>query len=226
MSPKSTKVLEDKNMKNKINSKLSLTIIGILLGSLIGFLITFSVMRSPKQPIENPRIMKFGDITINAEIPSDANDTYAEELTLKKDDKIFLYAFRNSLNKVPRLHLADGDRGIILTLYASKEPGKWKNVCYCTPDMIGDEYFDLDFDGKFDVKVSFGNNNELLSYHIYYDGVWRKIEGMLEQRNWKQRRLISGSDVFIFKGNSGWQLIDKNRIDPNIAMRIKKEGAR
>jgi hypothetical protein len=65
-------------MKSKINSKLSLTIIGILLGSLIGCMVTFSIMRNPKISIENPRIMKFGDITISAEIPSDANDTYAE----------------------------------------------------------------------------------------------------------------------------------------------------
>jgi len=213
-------------MKNKINSKLSLMILGILIGSLLGCVVTFSIMRSPKQSIENPRIMKFGDITISAEIPSDANDTYAEELTLKKNDKIFLYAFRNSLNKVPRLHLADGDRGIILTLYASKEPGKWKNVSYCTPDMIGDHYTDIDFDGKFDVKVLFGTNNEWLSYHIYYYGVWRKIVGMLEQRNvGRPRNAISGSDIFTFYKDTGWQLYEKSKIDPNILMRIKKEAA-
>jgi len=203
-------------MKKSIRSKLACMLVGILLGCLIGCVVTLSIMRTPKQSIKNPRIMKFGDITISAEIPSDANDTYAEELTLKKNDKIFLYAFRNSLNKVPRLSLADGDHGIILMLYASKETGKWNNVCYSTPDMIGDEYIDIDFDGKFDIKVSFGNNSEVLSSHINYNGVWKKIDGLLEQHNvGRPRNAISGSDIFTYHKDSGWQLDNTSKSEPN-----------
>ncbi len=198
-------------MKNIINSKLSLTIVGVLLGCLIGSVITFSIMRIPKQSIENPRIMKFGDITISALVPNDANDMYAEELTLYKNDREFLFTTRNSLDEVHNLCLGDGPHNFILSLEASKKPGKWRIASYGSLDPKCEQYVDINFDGQFDVRALMNKNEEIISRYIYYDGVWKQAESSQKYKN----KAVSGSDIFTFHKDYGWQLDDTSKNEPN-----------
>jgi hypothetical protein len=205
-----THFLEEKNMEHSIRLKLTFTLIGILLGFLIGCVVTFSIMRIPKQSTENPRIMKFGDITISALVPSDANDMYAEELTLTKNDRPFLWASRNSLDEVHNLFLIDGPHNFILSLEASKELGEWKYASYGSFDLKSEQYIDINFDGQFDIKMVLDKDGEILSRHIYYEGVWKQIE--ISQQHHKA---VSGTDIFTFDNAYGWRLDKTSQVEPN-----------
>lgn len=198
-------------MEHGIRSKLAFTLTGILLGCIIGTVATFSIKRTSKQTIENPRIMKFGDITISAFVPIDANDTYVEELTLYKNDRKFLWTYRNSLDEVHNLNLVGSSGDIIFSLDASKEPGKWRVASYGLFEPKCEHYFDINFDGQFDVKALFDKNDEVLSRYIYYEGVWKRAENSQEHQN----KAVSGSETFTFHEDSGWQLDNISNTESN-----------
>ena len=189
-------------MEYRILTKLSGLIVGLLFGIPIGCMTTIAIIGAAQHLKENPRVMKFGDITISAITQRDANDQFAEELLMTKDGNPFLWASRNSLGKVTDLSLANGKEEVILTLKASHEPSKWISARYGSSDLIGESYQDTDFDGHFDIKVMFDSNVKALSRYIYFNGIWKQVDGFQKQK------AFLGSDVFIFHIGSGWQLVE------------------
>jgi hypothetical protein len=115
------------------------------------------------------------------------------------------------LDEVHNLYLLDGSGYIVLSLDASKEPGKWKNTSYGSFDLKSEQYIDFNFDGQFDVKALMNENEEVLSRYIYYEGVWKQAESSQKYKG----KAVSGSDVFTFHKDSGWQLDDTSKSDPN-----------
>lgn len=187
-------------MEHSILTRRAALLIGLLFGLPIGCLITLGIIGMVQQPIENPRIMSFGDLTIRATIPKDPNDEFVEELWLAKAGRPFLFARRNNLGEVKRLILTNGKSDVILTLRASRAAGRWYSAMYGPSDLIGELYQDIDFDGQFDIRKKIDNNGKVQSNHIYYEENWKKFDVFKEQK------VISGNDTFTFQKDSGWQL--------------------
>ncbi len=206
-------------MELRILTKRQAVLIGLLLGLPIGCVITLFVMGIALTPSENPRFMKFGDITISAIKERDANDQFAEELVITKDSRPFSWMSRNSLGEVTDFVLADGMNNVILALEASPKPGRWVSANYGPPDLIGESYHDEDFDGNFDIKLVLDNTNNTPSRYIYFKGTWKKID------RFQKPKAFLGSDIFTFYANSGWQLdeTDDNGGHDNITEMLEDE---
>lgn len=189
-------------MEHSILTKRAAILIGILFGLPIGCLVTLGILGMVQQPIEKPRIMRFGDVAIKVRIPKDPNDQFVEELWLTRHDRLFLFARRNKLGEVDRLILSDGKDKVILTLRASSKPGKWLSALYGPSDLVGELYQDIDFDGQFDLKTKIDCNDKVQSKHIYYEETWTKIDTLQEDK------AISGTNTFTFQKDSGWQLYE------------------
>ena len=192
--------MEREKMEHSIITKRAALLIGLLFGLPIGCLVSLCIVGMVQQPIENPRVMSFGDLSILATIQKDPNDEFVEELWLTKNDRPFLFARRNKLDEVKRLILTNGKSDVILTLRASSSPGRWYSAMYGPSNLVGELYQDIDFDGQFDIRKKIDSNGNVQSNHIYYEENWKKFDVFQEQK------VISGNDTFTFQKGSGWQL--------------------
>lgn len=194
-------------MEHSILTKRAAILIGILFGLPIGSLVTLGIVGMVQQPIESPRTMNFGNVAVSIIKRNTANDKFADELWLMKDDWPFLFITSNKPDEVCRLILSEVNGKARFTLRASSAPGKWFSAMYGPSDLGGEFYQDIDFDGQFDIRKKIDNNGKVQSNHIYYKENWKQIDVFEEQK------VISGNDTFIFQKDSGWQLekVDKDK---------------
>ena len=174
-------------------------LIGVLFGLPIGSMLVLCIMGIKQLPIEKLRFMKFGDITIYSITRRDSNNGLSEELLMKKDGRLFLSVKKNTLGRLTDLILSNGRDNIILTLKPSSKPGKWVSANYGSNDLIGESYFDMNFDGHFDIKAILDAEVKM-QRSIYFQHKWKQIDRFGNQK------AISGLDTFVFDMNSGWQL--------------------
>jgi hypothetical protein len=156
--------------------------------------------------MEKTRMMKFGDITISNITTRDVTDEIAGELVMMKEGRSFFYAKRNKLGEVTDLALADGNDHIIFTMKASQESGKWESANYGPSENgrpTGDLYMDIDFDGRFDMKLSFDHNGKLRDRYISYYRTWKQVD------RFENQTAFSESNTFTFRKDLGWQLDSK-----------------
>jgi len=198
-------------MESRILRRMFVVLIGILFGFPIGCLVTLGIMGLVQQSTAYPEVMKFGDFTICAIKHNDANDHFAADLMISKDGRPFLWAEKNKSGEVTNLSLADGAEHVILTLKTSHLPGKWIFSRYGSPDLIGESYVDIDFNGRFDIKAITDSNGKVLSRYIYFQGFWKKID------HFQKQKAFVGSDTFTFYSNLGWQLDETDKVeDPKL----------
>lgn len=174
-------------------------LIGVLFGLPIGSMLVLCIMGIKQSPIEKLKFMKFGDITIYSITRKDSNNGLAEELLMKKDGRLFLSVKKNTLGKLNDLMLSNGRDNIILNLKPSLKPGKWVSAYYGSNDLTGESYFDMNFDGHFDIKTIRDAQGKM-QRSIYFKRNWKQID------RFEYHKAISGSDTFVFDMNSGWQL--------------------
>ena len=182
-------------MIQDIRSSFKHLLLGFFMGIPFGCLLIIGIMGVISN---DPRIMSFGNIKIYKSVPSDADDAFSEDLIMKKDDRVFFYASRNSLGEVNVLNLRNGMNGPILSLNASKKQGEWTYSHYGKPDGTGEDYIDLNFDGQFDIKCVL-NNSEVHRY-IYFEKKWKQTDYI------ENNKVTAGSETFIFNDVTGWQL--------------------
>ena len=172
-------------MERKVTTKLCFMFIGILFGLPIGSTIALGIMGIVQHPDENPRVFKFGDITIFAITHKNATNEFAEQLLMMKNGTEFLSASRNSLGNVTSLVLAKDKEHIIFSLKASSEPGKWKSARYGFSEhgiQYGDEYEDRNFDGRFDTRVKFNRSGKARALYIRFSGNWKQVDRFQGQK--------------------------------------------
>lgn len=194
-------------MEHSILTKRVAILIGILFGLPIGCLITLGII-GIVNPIEIPRTMNFGNVTVSIVRRNYANENFAEELWLMKDDRPFLFIKRNKPDdKLCELILSDVNDKVRLALSASNVPGRWFSARYGPFNLGGEYYQDIDYDGQFDIKNKIDNNGKVQSNHIYYEENWKQIDVFHEQN------AVSGTNTFTFQKDSGWQLekVDKDK---------------
>lgn len=82
----------------------------------------------------------------------------------------------------------DGLRMPVFTMDASDEPGVWHKVMY-TPSVVGvydkdklvsyrvvgEVYYDIDFDGQFDTKSVYDRESNVVSESIFIEGKWVEL---------------------------------------------------
>jgi len=187
----------------KTLSTIIILFIGIVIGFAIALLIGAVVYYLDSDTLLTDHPKTFGDIEIWAlkhENHEEDEKPY-KTLIMKKNKTPFFYAAQNKDGKVTEIAIVGENKSIRLTIKTSKEPGKWEEAIYgCTKDYItGEQYIDINFDGQFETKYIFDNIGELISRHIYIDGIWKEIE------SFKNRVAISGQTKYVFDPNSGWQ---------------------
>lgn len=159
----------------------------------------------------------FGDVKIRLkekgreEIePDDGNDIYKatrKSLSMSRDGKIFLLICFDKEDKATYLNMADASGYPVLELKVDKsEPGKWKNATYRGIEAKGRyDYFDINFDGHFDQKIS-TVNKDMYPPAIWVDGQWLTINKFHRDKD----RVMVDSQEYCFDPNDGfWKEFDE-----------------
>jgi len=133
-----------------------------------------------------------GDVPIIHIYRNDANEVH--RFALSNGEKNVL-AFGNLVKSgisefvVYGNEVHSGRRTPVLYLKSSDKPGVWRPTTYIPSvvpvydekgtlvrwRMIGEAYFDLDFDGQFDAKLIWNDKSVVVSGSIFIKGQWREI---------------------------------------------------
>lgn len=187
--------------------KVSLAIIvSFFVGIVVGIIVSLSIgavlyyLEPDTLLPDHPKT--FGDIGILVE--NYEEDEEPNKIMLMTKNKIpFFYADQNKDRKVTEIAIVGKNESIRLTMKATEEPSGWKNVTYgcVTADYTkGERYFDINFDGQFDVKYFFDDTGALISKHIYLDKAWEKVERL------EKGKAILDQKTYVFSNDSGWTI--------------------
>ncbi len=194
--------MKDRNAITNGHGTLRTLLAGVLVGIPIGCLGALAIVGAVlhKEPLVSS--MKFGDIMTTVTTPRDSNEhSGGDELVMTKAGRPFLLVTADARGAVSCLSLSDGPN-VILTLSASPVEGRWTRAIYGDSRKQSEQYFDIDFDGRFDLKEIGSADGRTSSRYIYFAGVWRLVDQA------EAGTVVSGSDTFRFKRGVGWQLQD------------------
>jgi len=148
----------------------------------------------------------FGDIKVWSQKPPD-DEGYAELgipriLLMTKDEELLLVVTQNEAGENIHLSLFDNTKYPIFTMEFLDTPGKWGHAGYVGHDMVGDFFFDIDFDGHFDAKYVRDDNGKIISANIFINDKWQEVDNCRA----KDMTAILGETKYTFDPNSGWQI--------------------
>ena len=157
----------------------------------------------------------FGDIKIvvqkykepkGLEVPEGLLQEHAKELWMTKDDIPFLLITQDKAGKVNSLYLVKSNKRPVFWMEPLSSSGKWGNAMYScvrlTEKPVGDAFKDIDFDGRFDFKLTCAADGNGISRFIFVDESWQKIDDY--SSNEMGARI--GETKYTFDPNAGcWQ---------------------
>jgi hypothetical protein len=192
-----------------INRKIVYSIITFLAGVFVGMAIALLAGAilyyiDPGTELTN-RPRAFGDIKISAQKPPDVR-SFKEmgvhrTLCMTKNYNLFLIITQNEAGENIDLSLVDNTKYPIFTMEFLNTPGKWGNANYAGRNRVGDLFFDIDFDGHFDVKYGMDDSGKIISANIFINDKWQRVNNCRA----KDRTAILGETKYIFDANSGWR---------------------
>ncbi len=100
----------------------------------------------------------------------------------------------------------------VLTLEPIDNSGNWRKASYsnCIKGKpIGDVYVDIDFNGRFDFKVTTDNLGKRFSRSIFFNGDWQ----IVNDANLNAKKASAGEMDYLFDLDSGnwYKKKEKNR---------------
>ena len=200
----------------KCPSKVLILLIGIIIGIAIPITIgdISSYVHSDMELTGKPK--KFGDIKIyvqknkypeDIEIPEGLLPEWSKELWMTKDEVPFLLITQDKAGKVNSLFLVKRKYRPVFRMEPLSSPGKWGNATYSCVQLKekpeGDAFKDIDFDGRFDFKLTCATDGNGISRAIFIDEHWQKIE----HYSTKEMEARIGETRYTFDPNIGcWQI--------------------
>ena len=147
----------------------------------------------------------FGDIKVWAKEPPDVEGILTElgihrTLLMTKNKELLLMVTQNEAGENIDLSLFDNTEYPIFKMEFLNTPGKWDNASYAGRNRVGDLFFDIDFDGHFDVKYVMDDNGKIISANIFINDKWQRVNNCRA----KDKTAILGETKYIFDANSGW----------------------
>ena len=177
-------------------------VVGFIIGIFIILFLGYLVSKSSSNNLHVNKPIIFGNLTIRAVENTIPNDNIVKCLNIMKDGQIFFYAELDVNNKINNIALVSSNNDIRFSMASSREPGRWKNAMYSYDKdnkTIGDEYIDTNFDGRFDVKLTFDANGNRKSVYISLNDQWEKVDSI------KGGKAIINGQTYIFT-DSQWML--------------------
>lgn len=193
------------------------SVVFLVAGAMIGF-ITCSVLVSYRQNSEHYYSLsqnhpaKAGDIEIN--VHADKNDeTTLNAMTMTKNGNTFLGAEIDSDGQMTDLYIGNNDK-VILTLKYSQALNKWVRATYFgETDGRSEVYWDLDFNGTFDVRA-ITRETDARKRYIRLGGTFESVDILSFEPATATGIAAIGADKYIFEHGRGWQ-ISKHSADPD-----------
>lgn len=162
--------------------------IGLAIGITMVFLIGVIMSRTIGKELTSGS-RTFGDIRIvvqkqgdpkGIEIPEGLLVEHAKELWIAKDDIPFLLITQDKAGKVNSLYLCKHPHRPVFWMKPLHSPGKWGNAVYScvrlTEKPVGDALTDIDFNGRFDFKLTCAADGNGISRFIFVDDSWQKVD--------------------------------------------------
>jgi len=147
----------------------------------------------------------FGDIKVWAKEPADVEGILTElgihrTLLMTKNKDLLLMVTQNEAGENIDLSIFDNTKYPIFTMKFLNTPGKWGHAGYAGRNMVGDFFFDIDFDGHFDVKYVMDESGKIISANIFINDKWQRVNNCRAE----DRTAILCETKYIFDPNSGW----------------------
>jgi len=162
--------------------------IGLAIGMTMVFLIGVIRSRTIEKELTNSS-RTFGDIKIVVQKPAEPNGIeipqgflaeHAKELWITKEDIPFLLITQDKAGKVNSLYLCKDPHRPVFWMKPLCAPGKWGNAVYSsvrlTEKPVGDALKDIDFDGRFDFKLTGDADGNGISRFIFVNDSWQKVD--------------------------------------------------
>ncbi len=199
----------------KCLSNVLILFIGIIIGIAIPIAIgaIFRYAYPDTELTGQPKI--FGDIKIyvqnkypeDIEIPEGLLPEWTKALLMTKDEVPFLLITQDKAGKVSSLFLVKRKYRPVFWMDSLSSPGKWGNATYSCVGLkekpSGDTFTDIDFDGRFDFKLTRANDGNGISCSIFVDEHWQKIDRF----STKEMEASIGETRYTFDPNIGcWQI--------------------
>lgn len=152
----------------------------------------------------------FGDIKVWAQKPPDVEGMAElgvdKILRMTKNKDLLLMVTQNEAGENIDLSLFDNTEYPIFKMEFLNTPGKWGHAGYAGHNMVGDFFFDIDFDGHFDAKYVRDDNGEFISANIFFNGEWQRVNSCRA----KDMVAVLGETKYIFDPNSGWRVANNS----------------
>jgi len=161
---------------------------GVVIGITIVFLIGVILNRTTGKEITGGS-RTFGNIRIvvqkqeqhkDIEIPEGLLPEHTKELWMTKDDIPFLLITQDKRGKVNKLYLVKNNKRPVFWMEPWTSPGKWGNAMYSSvrlsKNLVADAFKDIDFDGRFDFKLTCTADGNGISRFIFVDESWHETD--------------------------------------------------
>lgn len=198
----------------KILSKILIFLGGVFTGFAIiiaiGAIIDYLCPEMALKLTNNPTRI-FGSVKVWVQKPPPSERTHPliqgkvhKELWMMVDDEPLVLVIQGPDGQINDFHLLKNEEQAILSMTRSGSSGKWGPVYYGEGGSKGvpqgDVYVDIDFDGRFDCKLTIANNGELRSRYIYVDNILVEVDDF----SIRKRSAKIGSTEYLFSLESGW----------------------